>query len=345
MMGTSMKKNIKILMLILSIISFFTTDFVRAQNKQKLAQTGMKFLSLSTDAKVAGMGNAITSIFGSSTSILYNPSAMADMENSYDISFGKTNWIADIGYMYSTFAYNPSNGEYGVFGLSIVAVDYGDFIGTVLSENEAGYDETGVFSPNAMVVGFSYAKMLSEKFGIGGNIKYVYQSLGSGPISEADDGTLVNSEEFSADVFAFDFGLIYRTGYKSLNIGMSIRNFSQEIRFIEEGFQLPLLFKLGMSMDIFDFTTMDKKMHSLIVSIDATHPRDYPEQILIGTEYTFMNAFSIRAGYISPSDIGGFSAGAGAKFSLSGLNMSVDYSWSNADVFDTIHRFAVNFAF
>lgn len=343
-MGTSMKKNIISLMLILAITSLVSTDFVRAQDKQKLGQTGMKFLGVSTDARVSGMGNAVTSIFGTSTSMLYNPAGMADLGTNFDVSFGQAQWIADIAYLYGTVAFNPFDANYGIFGLSIVAVDYGDFIGTIRTDTEQGFTEVGNFSPTAMVVGFSYATMLSEKFGIGTNIKYAYQSLGSGVVSYADDGSY-NRESFATDVFAFDFGLIYRTGFKSLNIGMSITNFSQEIKFIEVGFQLPLLFKLGASMDVFDFSSLEKESHSLIVSVDATHPRDYPEQILVGAEYSFMQSFSLRGGYETPSDIGGLSAGAGVNVDLSGINLGIDYSWSEAGVFDNIHRFAIKFAF
>jgi hypothetical protein len=343
-MGTSMKKNILSIILLLSIISLFSPDFMRAQDKQKSGQTGMKFIGISTDAKVSGMGNAVTSLFGSSSTMLYNPAGIANLGTNVDVAFGQTQWIASISYLYGTIAFNPFNADYGIFGLSVVAVDYGDLIGTIRTDTEQGFTEVGNFSPTAMVVGLSYGKMLSEKFAIGANIKYAYQSLGTGVVSYAANGSY-NKEDFSTDVFAFDFGLIYKTGFKSLNIGMSITNFSQEIKFIEVGFQLPLLFKLGASMDVFDFFNMSKETHSLIVSVDATHPRDYPEQILLGAEYTFMQSFSLRGGYETPSDIGGLSVGAGVNVNLSGIDLGVDYSWSEAGVFDNIHRFAVKFAF
>ncbi len=215
---------------------------------------------------------------------------------------------------------------------------------TIRTDDDEGFTEVGNYSPSAMVLGFSYAKMLSQKFAIGANLKYVRQSLGSGVVGFNTDGSY-KTESFATDVFAFDFGLIYRTGFKSLNIGMSISNFSEEIKFIEEGFQLPLLFKLGASMDMLDFFDADKEMHSLLLSLDATHPRDYPEQILVGAEYIFLQSFAIRAGYKTPTDIGGFSAGAGVKVNLASMLLGVDYSYAPADVFDSLHRIAVKFAF
>ena len=343
-MGTSMKKNIITILLAVLIIGLGFNTKMLAQDRQKLAQTGMKFLGVSTDAKVSSMGDAITSIFGTSTSMLYNPAGMADLQSNVDVSVGNLQWIADINYLYATIAFQPFSDNYGIFGFSVVNVNYGDFIGTIRKDNDQGFQEVGTFSPTALVIGFSYAKMLSQKFAIGANIKYATQSLGSGVVGFNADGSY-RTKSFSTDVFAFDFGLIYRTGFKSLNIGMSLSNFSQEIKFVEEGFQLPLLFKLGVSMDVLDLLDVNKETHSMMVSVDATHPRDYPEQILIGAEYLFLQSFAIRVGYKTPTDIGGFSAGAGVKVNIGGMALGVDYSYAPADVFDYVQRIAVKFAF
>lgn len=343
-MGASMRKNIITIIISVLVLNLVVNISSIAQDQQKLGQTGMKFLGVSTDARVSGMSDAITSVFGNSTAMLYNPAGMADIQNTFDVSVGNLQWIADINYLYATVAFQPFSENYGIFGFSVVRVDYGDFVGTIRRDNDQGFEEVGTFGPSAMVIGFSYAKMLSQKFGIGANIKYARQSLGSGVVGFNSDGSY-KTESFSADVFAFDFGLIYRTGFKSLNIGMSISNFSQEIEFVEEGLQLPLLFKLGASMDMLDLLDVDKDVHSLLLSIDATHPRDYPEQILIGAEYIFLKSFALRVGYKSPTDIGGFSAGAGVIANLGGMGLGVDYSYAPADVFDNVHRIAVKFGF
>ena len=56
---------------------------------------------------------------------------------------------------------------------------------------------------------------------------------------------------------------------------MSVRNFSQEIKFEEEGFQLPLTFKIGLSINALDFTSLNPEDHALLVVLDAVHPRSY----------------------------------------------------------------------
>jgi hypothetical protein len=284
-----------VFLLFLSII-----DLSIAQERKKLAQTGMKFLSVSLDPRSSGLGDAVTSVTHSSTAMLYNPSTMAKMDRSVDYSFGTTKWIADINYIYGSAALNFMDGQYGVFGVSLVAVDYGEFNGTILANNDDGYIDVGTYKPTAMALGIGYAKALSEKFYVGGNVKYVRQSMGDALVGfdPLGDGII---REYKLDVLAFDFGILYHTGFKSLNFGMNIRNFSKELKYVQESFQLPLIFKIGMSMDLIDLVEIDKNMHSFLVSVDASHPRDYPEQLSFGLEYTFLKTISLRAGYTFPT--------------------------------------------
>ncbi len=314
-------------------------------SQQKLAQTGFKFLSVSTDARTAGMGDAVTSLYGSSTSMLYNPAGMADLTRTADVSFGTFDWIADINYTQLTAAFNPFDDYLGIFGISVISVDYGNFQGTVRADNDAGYLDTETFSPSALSVGISYARSLSEKFSIGANVKYVRQTLiDNGRVAIASSGGYI-TEKFEEDAFAFDFGLIYRTGWESLNIGMSIRNFSTEVTYVEEGFELPLTFKLGASINAMDIFDIDKSKHSLLVSVDALNPRDFQEQVLVGGEYTFLETLSLRAGYVAPTDEAGISLGVGLKQDLQSVFLAVDYAYSEFGIFGNLHRWSVSFAF
>lgn len=337
-----MKKISLLLVFILMIFTLQETSF--SQERKKLAQTGMKFLSVSLDPRSSAMGDAVTSVLANSTSLLYNPSAMAEMHGYTDLAFGRTNWIADINYIYGTAALNLFDGNYGVFGVSLVAVDYGEFLGTIVANNDDGFLDVGTFKPTAMSIGIGYANQLSEKFMVGGNVKYVRQSMGTAIVGfDQSGGRMV--EDFSVDVAAFDFGILYHTGFKSLNFGMSIRNFSTEISYKDENFQLPLTFRIGMSIDALDLTTIDPEMHSLLVAVDASHPRDYPEQISMGMEYTFMNTFSVRGGYTFPTDEQEFSAGVGLKQKLADIRFSVDYSYTPFGVFSDVHRVSLNLGY
>jgi len=60
---------------------------------------------------------------------------------------------------------------------------------------------------------------------------------------------------------------------------MSIRNFSQDVTYAYEAFQLPLVFTLGISMNVMDFFEKSPGDQAFFVSLDASHYRDQPEQI------------------------------------------------------------------
>ena len=335
-----MKNFTIIILLILGLLA----HTLNAQDK-KLAQTGMKFLSVSTDARTSGFSEAVTAVdLASASAIFYNPATLASIKEFTSLTIGNVNWIADIKYIHSAIAFSPFKGDYGVFGISFLSVDYGEFMGTVVANNEKGYTDVGTFSPKAYSIGIGYAKALSDKFSVGGNVKYVKQDLGSGVIDIDANGNYV-SENNSLGAYAFDFGILYRTGFKSLNFGMSVRNFSTELKYKKETFQLPLVFRIGLAMDAMDLFNVDKNTHSLLVAVDASHPRDFSEQIYVGAEYTFINTFSIRAGFVSPADEHNFSAGFGVKKNISGMNMGIDYAYQPFGIFNNVHRFSFNFSF
>ena len=339
-MEKTMKKNI-ILVGILIFIFGLAAGSGLAKDR-KLAQTGMKFLVVSPDARSSALSSALTSVEGASTSLFYNPSTMSRMQADYHVSLGQVKWIADIDYIYATAAYKLMQGKYGVFGISFLSVDYGDFLGTIRADNEQGFIDTGIFQPTAFVFGIGYARALTDKFSVGGQIKYVRQNL-TGGIIDFDAAEETDSKNFNIGLPAYDFGLIYKTGFKSLNIGMNIRNFSQEIKFVRESFQLPLTFKIGFSMNVMDFTEL--KDHSVIVSMDYVHPRDFEEQIALGVEYMLFHSLALRVGYTAPTDEQGVSLGAGFQKDIFDYNLGIDYAYTDFGVFDNIHRFSFQFSF
>ncbi|MGE5437544.1 MAG: PorV/PorQ family protein [Syntrophothermus sp.] len=330
-------KKFTFLIITLLIIS----SAVNAQERKKLAQTGMKFLSVSLDARVSGLGDAGTSVNDvTAASMFYNPSTMASMTDMVSANVNVFTWIADIKYISSAVAFKPFDGDYGVFGLSFVSVDYGSFNSTIFAPTEAGFLDVGTYKPKALAFGLGYANQLSEKFSVGGNIKYVYQSLGSGVMNVALD-----KEDYKVNTLAFDFGILYHTGFKSLDFGMNVRNFSQELRYVEKQFQLPLTFEIGVSMNMTDLFNVNKDMYSFLLSVDASHPRDYSEQVSVGGEFIFMNTLALRAGYTYPTDEQEFTAGIGLKQRVLGYLLGVDYAYTPFGIFNDIHRISVNFAF
>ena len=316
--------------------------------RDKLAQTAMKFLAVPADPRSAALGDAMTAIENGAHSLFTNPAGMAFQDGASDLTLGNTRWIADIDYNHGSFAYRPST-RFGVIGVSLTFVDYGELQETIFDEtSEQGYRDIGTFSPQAWALGFGYARQFSDRFSAGGQVKYVSQDLGSAIASIGEGGIDtgdVTREDLGESVLAYDFGVFYKTGFESLNFALSARNFSQEITYAEESVELPLALRIGVSMDVLDLTPMAAGPHSLLLAVDAENPRDFSEQVKVGAEYTFADILSLRAGYVSPTDEQGFSLGAGVRQEVGGLGVGADYAYTDFGVFDAVHRVALHLSF
>ena len=213
-----------------------------------------------------------------------------------------------------------------------------------------GYEDTGIFSVNAIAIGVGYAKELTDRFSIGGQIRWVRQSLGESVVPLNSRPDTIKTGYYIADTgrvtnklspFVFDFGTQFKTGIKSLVFGMSVRNFSQEVKYAAEGFQAPLVFTIGISMNVLDIIDVNPLDHVLTMSIDASHFRDHPEQLRIGVEYRVMNILSLRGGYITNNDESGISYGVG----VSQFGVAVDYAYTPFGVFNKVQRMTARFSF
>ncbi len=318
-----------------------------ASGQQKLAQTGMKFLEVGTEARAEGLGEALTSVEGDASAMFFNPATMSRLSSPVSVTLSDTKYIADIDHYGGAIAIAPSGGDYGVFGLSLHFVDYGTFEGTIVDPSASqGYQDTGPFHPSGLSLGLSYARAINDKFSIGGTAKYVRQSLGLA-VTEIDPNSGARTESSNTvDVLAFDFGLIYKTGFKSLNFGMVVQNFSREVEYEKEPFQLPLTFKIGISMNVLDLTRVDGSVHALLVTLDAEHPRDYAEMVRFGVEYRFQDMIALRVGYVSPQDETKWTYGIGLrKLDIMGmLGLGLDYAYTPFGVFGSVHRLSLQFA-
>jgi hypothetical protein len=204
-----------------------------------------------------------------------------------------------------------------------------------------GYDDTGTFKLSSLALGVGYAKQLTDRFSVGAHVRWVRQDLGESTIAvnirnDATGQRIADTSIVTNKVspLVFDFGTQFKTGFKSLVFGMSVRNFSQEVKYAEESFQAPLVFTLGISMDLMDLIGTGPMDQSLILSIDASHYNDHPEQLKIGVEYRIMQILFLRGGYANDNGGNGLSFGLG----VSQFGFAVDYAYTPFGVFDKVQR-------
>jgi len=305
---------------------------------KKVAQTGYQFLKIDMAARPAAMGGAYTMVGQNASALFYNPAGMARMQSSLDFFANRTSWIADINYNAGAIAKNLGN--VGVVGLSFVSADYGQITGYRVDPTaNKGFQSTGNIDVSAYAVGVGYSRALTNKFSVGGQIKYTRQYLGETVLNQ--EGKTVKNQTGG---LAYDFGTVYYPGWKSFRMGMSIRNFSKEFQYAETPFDLPLTFRIGFAMDMLDLVGSHPN-NNLVLSVDALHPRDWTERVQFGAEYNYADLLFLRAGYKANYSSEGLSLGFGVHYDLAGINLKVDYSYSQAGVFNGVSRLTLGGSF
>ena len=299
-------------------------EFVSVEGFEKVAQTGYQFLKIGVGTRATGMGDAATTISGDADNVFWNPAGIADIDGSA-IFFGYTTWFADIKHMAFSATWNA--GKLGVFGLNAVSMDYGTIEGTVINgQNNIGYDDIGNIEPVEYAIGISYARGFTDKFSLGGTAKYCAQDL----------------VEKSSNVIAFDFGTLYNTGWKDLTIGMSLQHFAKEIRYVEEYFHLPMMFRIGFGVDLLKLLNIESDLHQATILFEGANPLDYSERAHLGMEYWYQNIIAIRAGY--KFNYGNEDLTYGVTLKLAGIDVGFAHS-DFGSILGQVNRFSIHHIF
>ncbi|OGS23008.1 MAG: hypothetical protein A2252_06330 [Elusimicrobia bacterium RIFOXYA2_FULL_39_19] len=304
-----MKKTI--LFVAFCLIASATTNLTADSN------TGASFLKIGIGARPVGLGNAFTAIANDVTAINWNPGGLSQLTQR-QISAMHSQWIVDSNLDYIGFA---SPLKSGVFGGSVIVLSQGEMEGR--DENR---QQTASFGASDMAVTFSFSKnlLLSNKrsIGLGANLKIIQQKI------ESEQATGV----------AVDLGALYHFPSLPFTAGLSIQNLGPQMKFISEGYNLPLTVATGLGYNIGGVT----------IALDVKQ-QVYENQTIvsIGTEFLPINTLALRAGYLLPAitqstlnktdlstDYSGFGGGIGIKL----FGTQTDYSFVPYGVLGNTHR-------
>jgi hypothetical protein len=310
---------------------------LQAQQFARVGTAGAQFLEIGVDARAVAMGEACIAIDNlGAASLFWNPASAAFLEGK-NIMLSHASWIADVGL--HAAAITASIGDYGTLGLSVSSLSSGEIEVTTV-EQQDGTGET--FTTSNTMVGLSYSKIVTDRFSMGGTIKYIGERL----------------EQQQAKTFCFDVGMLYDTGYRSLKFGAVIQNFGPPLSLdgtyqnYDNGvllsdkrefnpYHLPMTFKVGMSWDI-DLPQGQK----FLTTLDAIHPRDNIERLDFGAEYLLWEGLALRSGYSSGHDSRGISVGAGFHLTAGSLgDFDINYAYTDFGVLDGVQRFSMNISF
>jgi hypothetical protein len=331
--------------IILGALLLFNVQFY-AQSVTKVGTTSASFLGIDVGPRGTGMGGAFVSVVDDATAMYWNPAGVAGLRD-FQATFSNTKWIADLSFNYAGLVLPLGN--LGNVGINATFLTMDQMERTTV----ANPDGTGeFFDAGSYAFGLSYARQLTDAFSIGFTGKYINERV-------------YNS---SAQGFALDVGALFDTRFHGLKLGMSISNYGTKMQLNgrdmlvqhdiapnvsgnnqninanldTDAYDLPLLFRGGISMDILKGSYNS----NLILSVDALHPSDFEEYVNIGGEYVFNNLISLRAGYkelFAKDSEQGLNLGFGLHYTVAGATtLYFDYSYIEFGLFNAIHMWSVS---
>jgi hypothetical protein len=279
-----------------------------------------QFLKLPTHARAAGMGNTQVALAEGAISISTNPAGTLNVEGA---SFGSTynQWWADITLAFFGAATKLEGiGTIGA-GVTLLTTDEMDVTTPYFPE---GTGEK--FKAVDVAYTITYARQISELFGIGLSAKYITSNL--------------YNKALSSNSIAFDIGTLYDIPILRTRLGIAVTNLGKDLKYINEQYSLPTALKFGART-----TVLQEDMHALYAALQIGRPNDADEQYNFGLEYGFQELLYLRGGYKFNYDTEDWTGGLGVSLKNLGLNGSIDYAYSHYKYLPGTHMFSLEIGF
>lgn len=317
--------------------------------QDKVGTTAANFLGIAVGARSAAMGGAYAAVAGGPTSIYWNPGAIARSGLS-QAQFVHGNWFLDTNFNWAGLVLHLGNGN--AVGLSLTALDFGEErVTTVFEPNGTGER----FSAQDIAATISYARNLTDLFSVGGSVKFISQEI----FNE------------TATAVAIDVGLLFITQFRDLQLGVSFSNLGSEMHLDgkdliqrvdldpnvtgnnetivgllkTESFQLPVIFRVGISGDLIRY----KENSRLVFSLEATQPNDNSGIVNVGTEFSFKDMFFVRGGYKSlfrENSEEGLTFGAGLALNIhESTTLVLDYAYADFGLLENVQMLSFGISF
>ena len=344
------------------LIAALTAALASAAAAQtNVATTAAPFLTLGVGARATGMGGAFVAEASDASALFWNPAGIAQTP-APELFFQHSRWLVGIDFEYASLLL-PAGG--GSLGASLTLLDLGEMEVTTLEEQEGTGEH---FRPRDLAAGIAYAVELTDRFSMGGQLKYIRQTIW----------------HESASGWAIDVGTLYRVPWRRLTIGSSIANFGPRMRMegldlrttndLDERidgnndntpvvlevsrWNLPLLFRAGVAVDL-----VESRIVPVRLAIDALHPNDNTESLNIGIETGLSEMLDLRLGWNrlllrnaleslgldfqrDDSIEGGLTAGLGLALDIPGVGgLAVDYAWADYGRLESTQFFTLGLSF
>ncbi|NOZ60327.1 MAG: PorV/PorQ family protein [Calditrichaeota bacterium] len=337
---------------IISLLLIFNIS-LPGQTINRTGTSAGQFLKFGVSARENALGEAGVAIAENPAALYWNPAGIPRIK--FPSFIGSQNQLyLDLSYSFLGFVY-PVNSSNAV-GVSALFLNSGEMEVTTLDQPQG----TGrYFSWESMMLAISYGRYFTDHLSLGITLKYVREGAYS----------------LTANGVAIDVGSLLDTGVLGMKLGVSLSNLGTEMHlggknlqidhdwyksenetisssaFLEtSAWRLPLLFRLGLAMEIIggQGQLAQSENHKIIIATDTVDPRDGLLQANIGVEYQWRGMFMLRAGYrgisLEQNDsyvTSSYSAGLGFRYRIDKIDLSLDYGFCDYKMLGSGHQVSV----
>jgi hypothetical protein len=345
--------KIKYIKLALLILVTSTVIFAGPRSKRGLSAAPELLIPVGSVGTSLG-GSNLSSTSGIDA-LYWNPAGLANTQGTGEVMFSHQRYIADINLNYAAGSYSIPG--FGVFGLSIKTMDFGDIPVTTV---EAPDGTGATYSPTYITAGLTFARNMTDRIKFGATLKLISEKI-----------ALV-----SATGFAADFGLQYFVGNTGLKFGIALKNIGPSMSFDGTGlegfytpvgttgntppeprriilgsFELPSTLELGISYDL-----RAGKNNTISFSGAYQNAAFTADEYKIGMEYNYKKLFYLRGAYVASQDmfdsdinkddiLFGPTFGAGINYQFGKTTLGLDYAFRYTKRFSHNQFFTLKLGF
>ncbi|CAN5571328.1 type IX secretion system outer membrane channel protein PorV [soil metagenome] len=326
------------------------TSLLGQDSTNRVITTAVPFLTISPDARAAGMGDTGVATSADVNSAHWNSAKLAFIDKGYGVSASYTPWLGKIiNDMYVFYL----SGFYKINRVQTVAASMKYFnLGEVqFNQGPDPADLLGRYNPREFAFDVTYSRLLTEHMSIGGALRYIHSNLTGYLSTNSFDARPANS-------VAVDFGFYYTKPmvWKNSNLafGATMTNLGGKISYSDANNTdfLPTNLRIGtaykMELDPLNSFTFALDFNKLMVPSPAPGSKTktmlsgvlgsfsdakggFSEEIReittsFGTEYWYNNTFAARLGYFYEARDKGnrqyLTAGVGLRYNKLGLDVA-----------------------
>jgi hypothetical protein len=314
----------------------------------KTGTTVGTFLLIEPNARIAGMGNAGSSLGSGIEGFYYNPAAIGRVER-LEAAVSHAEWIAGIDFNHVAVAHPV--GRVGTLVASITALGSGDIDVRTVSQ-PLGTGER--YDVSDLAIGLGWGRPITDRFSVGAQVSWLQERIWNSTLSTA----------------VFNLGTLYRVSDGGLELGASLSNLGVGGRFagrdlrvtydqdedqngdnsslpaeiFTEEHAVPVLLRFGLSVP----WRLDAG-NRVRFAVDALHPSDNSESLNLGAEYGYRELFAVRAGWqnlLKEDAEGGLTLGAGVRGDMNNsFGFRFDYAFADMGRLEATHRMTLGLDF